>query len=131
MLGTASMNATPADRCAGKLIGTGPFTISSYEDNRGATLVSRKGYNWPSPLYSAKGDSKLKEIRFTVVPDSNVRAGNLTSGQADVGTQLANQNLPQLKSSKVTIVTRIQPGVPISGLKRPLISVNGMARCPL
>ncbi|MGW5653828.1 ABC transporter substrate-binding protein [Streptomyces humi] len=114
LLSTAGLKASLADRCTGKgLIGSGPFTFSSYTKDSSTTLVRRTGYKWASALARHSGDAYLDKVTYNVVTEPSVRSGSLKSGQVDVATTIQSQDESALKSTGFTLLSRVNPGVVI------------------
>ncbi|MER5197239.1 ABC transporter substrate-binding protein [Streptomyces sp. NPDC002755] len=114
LLSTGSLKTSLADRCTGKgLIGSGPFTFSSYTRNSSTTIVKRTGYKWPSALDKHTGDAYLDKATYNVVGEPSVRSGSLKSGQVDVATTLLPTDESTLKSAGYTLLARVNPGVVI------------------
>lgn len=105
--------AKPAeDRCSGNNIGSGPFTYADYQQDRSVTLAKRTGYNWGSDVFAHDGEAYLDTIEFTVVPESGVRTGSLSSGQLDAISDALPQDAPQIEATGGQILTTSNPGVP-------------------
>lgn len=100
------------ERCAGENIGTGPFVYSDWQQDRSATLEKRTGYDWASPVASHTGEAYLDGIEFTVVPESGVRSGSVSSDQLDLISDALPQDAPQIEGAGGEIVTTSNPGVP-------------------
>ncbi|MFB7878979.1 ABC transporter substrate-binding protein [Nocardia sp. NPDC056064] len=109
----ASTNAKSADaRCAGDNIGSGPFTYAEYKQDISATLAKRTGYNWGSAVFGHKGEAYLDRIEFTVVPESGVRTGSLSSGQLDAISDALPQDAPQIEATGGRVLSTSNPGTP-------------------
>ncbi|TDN43170.1 peptide/nickel transport system substrate-binding protein [Curtobacterium flaccumfaciens] len=113
------------DRADGKaVIGTGPFTLSSYTKNTSTVLTKRKGYDWGPAARSNTGAAHLSKVTFQVVPEASVRTGSLQSGQLDAISSVQPSDVDTLQS-QYELVTRANPGQ-VFGLtfnqKRPLVS---------
>ncbi|AYJ51210.1 ABC transporter substrate-binding protein [Rhodococcus sp. P1Y] len=105
--------AKPAeDRCSGNNIGSGPFTYADYQQDRSVTLAKRAGYDWGSDVFAHDGEAYLDTIEFTVVPESGVRTGSLSSGQLDAISDALPQDAPQIEATGGQILTTSNPGVP-------------------
>jgi peptide/nickel transport system substrate-binding protein len=114
LLSTASLKTSLADRCTGKgLVGSGPFTFSSYTKDSSTTLVKRTGYKWASALAKHSGDAYLDKVTYSVVTEPSVRSGSLKSGQVDVATTIQPQDETTLKSGGYTLLSRVNPGIVI------------------
>jgi peptide/nickel transport system substrate-binding protein len=99
-------------RCLGDNIGSGPFTFANYRQDASATLAKRAGYNWGSGVFGHRGEAYLDKIEFTVVPESGVRTGSLTSSQLDAVSDALPQDAPQIEASGGRVLTVANPGVP-------------------
>lgn len=117
ILAPATMNATLADRCAGKdLYGTGPYVLKSYTVNTSVILVKRKGFKWGEaygPLADHTGPAYFNEIEWIIEPESGVRSGSLHSGQVDLATLIAPQDEAGLRGNGFHILSGITGGVPV------------------
>ncbi|WIB79056.1 ABC transporter substrate-binding protein [Curtobacterium sp. MCPF17_002] len=113
------------DRADGKaVIGTGPFTLSSYTKNTSTVLTKRKGYDWGPAARGGSGAAHLSKVTFQVVPEASVRTGSLQSGQLDAISSVQPSDVDTLQA-QYDLVTRANPGQ-VFGLtfnqKRPLVS---------
>ncbi|ROQ06038.1 MULTISPECIES: ABC transporter substrate-binding protein [unclassified Curtobacterium] len=113
------------DRADGKaVIGTGPFTLSSYTKNTSTILTKRKDYDWGPAARGLSGAAHLSKVTFQVVPEASVRTGSLQSGQLDAISSVQPSDVDVLKS-QYELVTRANPGQ-VFGLtfnqKRPIVS---------
>jgi peptide/nickel transport system substrate-binding protein len=75
IMAPAQLNA--GEDCATKLIGSGPFVLSEYEQNE-QTVVTK------NPDYWQQGFPKAKQITFVPVPEASSRVVQLQGGQLDV-----------------------------------------------
>lgn len=103
ILSPASLELSGEERCAQGVIGSGPFVVDSVSQNEETTLVRRDGYNWASDARSHQGEAFLDEIIFSVVPESSVRTGSLTSGQIDL-SPLAFQDAEASESAGIQLL---------------------------
>ncbi|WP_423464112.1 ABC transporter substrate-binding protein [Promicromonospora sp. MS192] len=112
ILAEETARADPAERLQGDVVGSGPFVLESYTQDKGAVLTRRDGYDWaPEPAAHA-GEAYLDRIEFSVVPESGVRAGGLASDQFDAVGDVLPQDVPQVEGSGGAVLTRANPGVP-------------------
>ncbi|MFJ3383128.1 MULTISPECIES: ABC transporter substrate-binding protein [unclassified Curtobacterium] len=114
-----------ADRATGAdVVGTGPFTLTSYTKNTATVITKRKGYDWGPAARSNPGAAHLSKVTFQVVPEASVRSGSLQSGQLDAISSVQPSDTDSLKS-QFALVTRANPGQ-VFGLtfnqKRPLVA---------
>jgi len=115
----------PDERCAGSVAGSGPFVFSSYTPAQSVVLTKRAGYAWGSSLWKKQGEAYLDTLVFSIVPESGVRTGGLTSGQLDGIAGVATQDVQALRSAGITIQTRANPGIVFSlgfNNARPLLT---------
>lgn len=71
------------------IAGTGPFILTEVVEGSELRFKRNEDYNWPSALASHEGPAYLDELVVKVVPEPNVRAGLLTSGEVDAIAQVA------------------------------------------
>ncbi|SDS11451.1 ABC transporter substrate-binding protein [Microlunatus soli] len=110
MLAPSSLKTPPADRCAGHLVGTGPYTLDHYTKNTEVVENRRNDYRWGSSLWDNKGAALSAKLIFKVIPESGVRTGALKSGQVDAIGGVPPQDEAGLKSSGFTLQSRPNPG---------------------
>ncbi|KFI81679.1 ABC transporter substrate-binding protein [Bifidobacterium psychraerophilum] len=115
ILSPKSFDYTPQERCQGKIVGTGPFTLEKYDVNTETILSKRKGYTSPSPFSTNDGDAYLDKVQISYIPEASVRIGNLVSGAADViwtdsDSPLVQNDVTQIKQSGGSVQTRSLPG---------------------
>ncbi|ROP65914.1 ABC transporter substrate-binding protein [Curtobacterium sp. ZW137] len=127
-LGIVSPGTTKApfaDRATGAdVVGTGPFTLSSYTKNTSTVITKRKDYDWGPAARSNAGAAHLSKVTFQVVPEASVRSGSLQSGQLDAISSVQPSDTDSLQS-QFALVTRANPGQ-VFGLtfnqERPLVA---------
>ena len=104
--------AVPApERLQGKVIGSGPFTLDSYTQDQGASIVKRAGYAWASEAFDHQGEAYLDSVTFSIVPESGVRAGGLASDQFEAVGDVLPQDVPLVESGGGVILNRSNPGI--------------------
>lgn len=111
IISDASTKMSQQDRCRKGVVGTGPYTLTRYEQNQGQTLKRRTGYAW-APAGLHQGDGYLDEIDVKIVPESGVRTGSIVSGQTDVTMEVQKADVATLQGAQVPIETRSNPGLP-------------------
>lgn len=121
MFGKATTDATPDERCLGKLVGTGAFTLEDFTVNEGFTLAKREGYTTAPGNNPREGDAYVDEVVFKNVPEAGVRVGLVTSGQADVALGLATQDAKVVSDAGLTVLTGVSPGIPLGMFVNPLV----------
>ncbi|EIV92304.1 ABC transporter substrate-binding protein [Frankia sp. QA3] len=114
ILSPATYKETPEARCAGKIVGSGEFTLDSYSAGKSVKLTKRAGYAWPSSLITNKGEAYLDGIDVSYIAEDNVRVGSLTSGTIDIAwprQPITSADQEVIKASGGTIQTRALPGI--------------------
>jgi len=111
LLSPATASVSQADRCLGKFVGSGPFSVQSYTPNQGAVLERRTGYAWAPPTAAHTGDAYLDTITYVVIPESGNRTGSLQSGQIDATTGIATTDAALFQSPDFWSTNRANPGV--------------------
>ena len=99
------------ERCTGDIVGTGPFSLESFEHNKAIKLARFDDYNWPSSIAEHKGAARLDGIEFSIVREASVRNGSLISGQIDVDFSVQSQDEKSLEAQGLGIASRPNPGV--------------------
>ncbi len=112
ILSDADTAKSADDRCLGTNIGSGPFTYAEYRQGASATLAKRTGYRWGSAVFANHGDAYLDRIAFTVIPESGVRTGSLSSGQLDAVSDALAQDVPQIEAAGGKVLFYANPGLP-------------------
>ncbi|GAA4672179.1 ABC transporter substrate-binding protein [Frondihabitans cladoniiphilus] len=114
-LGIVSVATTklPYDsRATGKgVVGSGPFTLTSYSPNVKTVLAKRKDYAWGPTGAANTGAAHLSSVTFQVVPEASVRSGSLESGQLDAIGSVQPTDVDTLKSAGYDLVDRTNPGL--------------------
>jgi peptide/nickel transport system substrate-binding protein len=122
LLAKSTLQLPATQRCTGKIVGSGPFTLTDYTANKSVEEKRRTGYDWGSSLWSKTGAAYLDRLSFKVIPESGVRTGSLQSGQVDAIGGVAPQDEAGLKSTGFTLQPRANPGLPFAltvNLARP------------
>ncbi len=94
-----------------KVVGSGPFVLERYTPNTSVVLKRRSGYAWAPKDYGNRAAAYVDKVQFTIVPEAGVRTGSLTSGQVDVIGGVLPQDIQSLKSAKLPLVIRSNPGI--------------------
>lgn len=110
LLSPASATLSIEDRCAGKYVGSGPFSVASYTPDQEAVLEKRAGYSWGPEINAHTGEAYLDTVTFKVIPESGNRTGSLQSAQIDATTGIAQTDLP-IFTDGFTQLNRVNPGV--------------------
>ncbi|QMU98389.1 ABC transporter substrate-binding protein [Microbacterium esteraromaticum] len=91
-------------------VGTGPFVLSEYTADQEIVYTRNDDYAWGPDGAEAP---KIKTLRVELLPEASVRAGVLSSGEADVATQLPPNSVADLGDG-ITVTAREYPGLPYS-----------------
>jgi peptide/nickel transport system substrate-binding protein len=104
---------------ATKIIGSGPFVVSSETLGRELTLTARKDYNWGPTKLAHQGPAYLESIKYIITPEDSVRIGALLAGQADVIRQIQAYDEKQVEDEGYRIYAPSTRGVNNSVVFRP------------
>lgn len=83
ILSPASMEKGASDDKA-QLVGTGPFTLGTWQTGQSITLLRNPAYAWGSALNENRGAPYLEKIVFKVIPDAATQLAALEAGEVDV-----------------------------------------------
>ncbi|WP_285728062.1 ABC transporter substrate-binding protein [Psychromicrobium xiongbiense] len=108
-----STEATADQRCQG-IVGSGPFTLTSYTKNDSVNIAQRAGYNWGSELRGHQGVTYVKSVRFPIIAENSVRTGGLASGEFDLIQDLPYADEARFTNDKYHLFAAANPGVPNS-----------------
>ncbi|MCK9896399.1 ABC transporter substrate-binding protein [Frankia sp. AgB32] len=125
ILSPATYRETPEARCAGKVIGSGAFTLDTYSAGRSVKITRRAGYAWPSSLVTNKGAAHLDGIDVSYIGEDSVRVGSLTNGTIDIAwprQPISSADQQVITASGATIETRALPG--IAGILTPNVTAG-------
>jgi len=120
----ANVAKSADERCAGDLVGSGPFSITSYKPDTEIDLAKNPAYDWPSELRTHTGAAHLDAVDFKVVTENGVRSGQLSSGALDLDTIPLTEDLDRFSGNGFSVVGRPYPGLVINlgvNLSRPLL----------
>jgi peptide/nickel transport system substrate-binding protein len=91
-------------------IGTGPFVLSEYTADQELVFTRNDDYTW-GPDGAEK--PKLKTLRVEILPEASVRAGVLSSGEAQIASKLPPNAVSGL-GDDITVAAKEYPGLPYS-----------------
>ncbi|MFE4958219.1 ABC transporter substrate-binding protein [Streptomyces sp. NPDC056653] len=114
LLAESTVKLPAEKRCTDNLVGSGPFTLVDYTQNKSVEERRRSGYDWGSSQWRRKGPAYLDKLSFRVIPESGVRTGSLQSGQVDAIGGVAPQDEAGLKGAGFTLQSRANPGLPFA-----------------
>lgn len=112
LLANSSADLSEEDRCAGKFVGSGPFSVRSYTVDQEIVLERRDGYTWgAADVSDHTGEAHLDTVTVKVIPEAGVRTGSLLSGQIDATAAIGTADLPQFDGNGFWLANRANPGV--------------------
>ncbi|MFB9948692.1 ABC transporter substrate-binding protein [Rhizobium puerariae] len=114
-----------AERCAGNLVGSGPFVIQSVAKNQEIVLANRQDYNWPPAVAHHSGRAYLDKVIFRVVPESGVRVGGVGSGEFDLADELLVTDISQAEATGGKIVVGVVPNLVPGISQNPFSPLGG------
>lgn len=91
-------------------VGTGPFVLSEYTADQEIVYTRNDDYAWGPEGARAP---KIQTLRVELLPEASVRAGVLSSGEADVATQLPPNVVADL-GDDIAVTAKEYPGLPYS-----------------
>lgn len=89
-----------AEQAATAPVGSGPFAFVSYAAGDEIVLKRNEAYTWDSP----KGEPLAEQVRFRFVPESSTRIADLSSGAAQIVTELPPDQLATVEGSGQTAI---------------------------
>lgn len=116
MLSPETLKATPEDRCAGKIIASGPFKFSEIVINEKIVMVANEDYNWGSKNMDHEGRPYLDKLTFQTIAEQSVRIGSTVSGQVQGTDEIQPVDYPTLQAAGVQSVGRPAGGQVLSFL---------------
>jgi peptide/nickel transport system substrate-binding protein len=94
-----------------KVVGSGPFVVSSEVLGKETNLAVRKDYTWGPKNLAQQGRAYLDAIKIIVTPEDSVRIGALLSQQADFIRQIQAYDEPQVEGQSGIIYASSTRGV--------------------
>jgi peptide/nickel transport system substrate-binding protein len=91
-------------------VGSGPFTVTSYNAQQGITLTNRPDYTWGPGTAKNTGAAYLSKIVMNFVTNATTRTGSLTSGQIQGIEAPPTSQITSLTKQGFTLVRQVQPG---------------------
>ena len=104
---------------ATKIIGSGPFVVSTETLGKSLDLTVREDYNWGPAKLEHQGRAYLDEINYIITAEDSVRIGALLAGQADFIRQIQAYDEGQVEAQSFTIYAPGTRGVNNSIVFRP------------
>jgi peptide/nickel transport system substrate-binding protein len=99
--------ALPLDQQAdlSKEIGSGPYTVASFNQGESYVLKKRADYEWGPKALGHTGPAYIDTITYKVIKDESVRTQAVVAGQAQVSYNVEPQEIDSLKSQGFTVGT--------------------------
>jgi peptide/nickel transport system substrate-binding protein len=97
----------------GITVGTGPFILTEYTPDQELVFTANPDYQWAPANAEHSGPSQLETLTISIVPEAAVRTGALTSGEAQVATDISPSTVSQL-GNDITVNSIELPGLPYS-----------------
>lgn len=94
----------------GVTVGTGPFELTEYTPDQDIVYTRNDDYTWGP---DGGGKPAFETLRVDILPEASVRVGALSSGQADIVTNLPPNLVSQVPADD-TVESIEYPGLPYS-----------------
>ncbi|MGZ0710721.1 ABC transporter substrate-binding protein (plasmid) [Coraliomargarita sp. W4R53] len=91
-------------------VGTGPFVLTEYTPDQEIVYTRNADYLWGP---DGAGTPEFETLRVSILPEAAVRAGVVTSGEADLASQLP-PNVASTLDDDLTVASLEYPGLPYS-----------------
>ncbi|WP_105036173.1 ABC transporter substrate-binding protein [Cryobacterium aureum] len=92
-------------------VGTGPYVLSEYTPDQSIVFTANENYDWAPEGSSHQGAPAIDTLEFRILPESSVRTGALTSGQAQIASDITPNTVSQI-GDDFTIQNVTMPGLP-------------------
>ncbi len=98
ILTSPAVIALPAEEQAdlSNFVGSGPFTVESWQEGQDVVLTKREDYNWGPEALEHTGPAYLDSITYQIVAEPSLRTSSVQAGQADVAYNTSPQELDAL-----------------------------------
>lgn len=111
LLSPGTLALSPEDRCAGQLVGSGPFVYGDIDLQQRIQVTNRDDHDWPHALAGHEGAAYLDEVVFQIIPEASVRTGSLQSGQVQGIDTVQAVDQEQFESGGFYVVATPNPGL--------------------
>lgn len=109
-------------------VGTGPFTLESFDIGLETVVVRNDDYAWASDLSANQGAAKIAKITFREIPDQSTAFLELKTGGVDLLMGVPSDFLSILKAEKNTaVITMAGTGInymPINTTAAPFTDIK-------
>ena len=92
-------------------VGTGPYVLSAYTPDQSITFTANEDYAWAPEGSSHDGAPAIDTIEFRILPESAVRTGALTSGEAQIASDITANTVGQI-GDEFEVENYTMPGLP-------------------
>ncbi|MGM1016542.1 MAG: ABC transporter substrate-binding protein [Actinomycetota bacterium] len=95
----------------GVTVGTGPFELTEYTADQEIVYTRNDDYAWGP---NGAGAAEFETLRVDILPEASVRSGVVSSGEADLASQLPPNVASDLEADGITVDSLAYPGLPYS-----------------
>ncbi|MFC5930450.1 ABC transporter substrate-binding protein [Cryobacterium melibiosiphilum] len=92
-------------------VGTGPYVLSAYTPDQSITFTANEDYDWAPEGSGHEGAPAIETIEFRILPESAVRTGALTSGEAQIASDITANTVAQI-GDDFEVENYTMPGLP-------------------
>lgn len=92
-------------------VGTGPYVLSAYTPDQSITFTANEDYDWAPEGSGHTGAPAIETIEFRILPESAVRTGALTSGEAQIASDITANTVEQI-GDDFEVENYTMPGLP-------------------
>ena len=92
-------------------VGTGPYVLSEYTPDQKIEFSANPDYAWAPEGSANQGAPAIDTLVFRILPESSVRTGALTSGEAQIASDIAPNTVEQI-GDDFTVENIAVPGLP-------------------
>lgn len=79
-------------------VGTGPFSVDSYEVDSQIRLVRNDAYNWAAESFGHEGPAYLDAITWRIIPEPGTRLAALQAGEVHIIQDVPTQDYPTVSN---------------------------------
>lgn len=108
-----TLEKTAEERCAGDLIGAGPYGLVSYTQSDSVVIERRDDYAWPAASSENQSRAHIERVEFLIVPESSVRTGLLQTGDVQLITNVGLADEAFLVDFGFDLIVGRNPGTAI------------------
>ncbi len=102
-----------------QIVGTGPFTFTSYSPGEQYVLTKRDDYDWAPDGVSHQGPAYIDTLTVKIASEPNIRVGLLESGQAHLVRDVPPADETRLTAAGLSVLPAQQTATSIHLRVRP------------